>query len=169
MAQRVILRGDTLANWATINPILAQREIGLEDDTRQFKVGDGVTPWNDLEYYLTGPDGIPGAEGPPGPKGDTGPEGPPGPQGLPGLSGDNTIITNEIPIGAINGVNTVFTTQYNFVPNSTIITKSKLRPMLFADYTETATNQITFTTPPRTGEFILIDYRVGNGTNTVLT
>jgi hypothetical protein len=43
--------GDTSANWAAGNPVLAPREIGLELDTRRFKVGDGVTPWTSLPYF----------------------------------------------------------------------------------------------------------------------
>lgn len=159
MANRVQLRGDTSPNWASINPILAQREIGLEDDTRQFKVGDGVTHWNDLEYYITGPIGN---AGPPGPTGDPGPEGPPGPQGEPGVDGASTDIRNEVPIGAIDGANKIFTTAFNFAPRSTIITKTRLRYMLDEDYTETGDNEITFTTAPRINEYLLIDYKVGS-------
>jgi hypothetical protein len=49
------LRGDTTANWAAANPILASREIGLNTDTLAYKIGNGATPWNTLAYReLTG-------------------------------------------------------------------------------------------------------------------
>lgn len=44
------LRGDTLARWRDFNPVLNDRELVLETDTRRFKVGDGVTPYLDLAY-----------------------------------------------------------------------------------------------------------------------
>lgn len=44
------------------NPVLHDGEIGVETDTHQFKLGDGVTAWNDLSYG-----GLKGADGPPGP------------------------------------------------------------------------------------------------------
>jgi hypothetical protein len=50
MAEEIQFRRGTVSAWATANPILAQGELGLEYDTGQFKVGDGVTTWNDLEY-----------------------------------------------------------------------------------------------------------------------
>lgn len=40
---------DTKANWKINNPVLAEGEIGLVlDDKNSYKVGDGVTKWNDL-------------------------------------------------------------------------------------------------------------------------
>lgn len=47
---KIIQRHDTAANWASANPVLAQGEIGIEDDTRKFKFGDGTTAWADLPY-----------------------------------------------------------------------------------------------------------------------
>ena len=38
-------RRDTEAQWAFENPVLHQGELGWESDTRQAKLGDGVTPW----------------------------------------------------------------------------------------------------------------------------
>lgn len=38
------------AMWMDINPILLKGEIAFESDTRQFKIGDGITPWNELPY-----------------------------------------------------------------------------------------------------------------------
>ncbi len=44
------LRRGTAALWASTNPILAQGEEGLETDTKQIKIGDGVTAWSSLPY-----------------------------------------------------------------------------------------------------------------------
>ena len=50
MANRLQLRRDGAQQWANINPILAQGELGIELDTSRIKIGDGVTPWNSLKY-----------------------------------------------------------------------------------------------------------------------
>ncbi len=58
MADRIQLRRDTAANWAAVNPILADGEIGLEQDTGQFKLGNGVSTYTALPYGgLQGPQG----------------------------------------------------------------------------------------------------------------
>lgn len=46
-------RRDQAAVWTSVNPILLDGEVGIESDTRSFKVGNGVSSWNDLPYYLT--------------------------------------------------------------------------------------------------------------------
>jgi hypothetical protein len=52
------LRGDTLARWTFFNPVLADREIVLETDSGQFKIGDGVTAYLSLPYGgIVGPTG----------------------------------------------------------------------------------------------------------------
>lgn len=40
--------------WASLNPILANKEIGVEKDTNLFKVGDGVNHWAQLAYVVSG-------------------------------------------------------------------------------------------------------------------
>ena len=50
MANRIQLRRDGAQQWANVNPILAQGELGIEIDTSRLKVGDGVTSWNSLKY-----------------------------------------------------------------------------------------------------------------------
>jgi hypothetical protein len=52
MAVQIQLRNDTAEAWTSANPILAQGEIGIENDTKLIKVGDGINNWNDLEYGL---------------------------------------------------------------------------------------------------------------------
>lgn len=55
MSATIQLRGDTAANWAIHNPVLAAREMGIDLDTLAYKIGDGVTPWSGLLYReLTG-------------------------------------------------------------------------------------------------------------------
>jgi len=51
MSFRIQLRRDISENWNDTNPVLAEGEIGLETDTGLFKIGDGYTHWNQLEYY----------------------------------------------------------------------------------------------------------------------
>ena len=51
---RIRLRRDTEANWTAENPILLAGEIGVETDTRRFKVGDSSTAWSSLSYYIEG-------------------------------------------------------------------------------------------------------------------
>jgi hypothetical protein len=46
------LRRGSSADWANVNPILADGEKGIELDTMREKVGDGTSHWNDLEYIL---------------------------------------------------------------------------------------------------------------------
>ena len=100
-------RNDTAANWTSVNPVLELAEPGFENDTGQWKTGDGVTAWNSLAYQLggmgppgadgadgvdglpgaDGADGLPGADGAQGIQGDDGVQGPQGPQGIPGNDG----------------------------------------------------------------------------------
>lgn len=47
---RILLRNDSKIAWEKENPILAQGELGLENDTHLLKVGDGKTAWNELNY-----------------------------------------------------------------------------------------------------------------------
>jgi len=43
-------RRDTANNWYIQDPVLQDGEIGIETDTNRMKVGDNVTPWNDIKY-----------------------------------------------------------------------------------------------------------------------
>ena len=47
---RLVTRNDTSTNWGTVNPILLKGELGIASDLNKIKIGDGVTPWNNLEY-----------------------------------------------------------------------------------------------------------------------
>lgn len=48
-----IARG-TAAEWTADNTLLLDGEIGYETDTYKAKLGDGVTNWNDLDYWDLG-------------------------------------------------------------------------------------------------------------------
>jgi hypothetical protein len=54
MASIIQLRGGLAATWTTSNPILAQKEMGIETDTNKIKLGDGTTAWTSLAYFETG-------------------------------------------------------------------------------------------------------------------
>jgi len=50
MSVTIQFRRDTAANWTSVNPVLAEGEPGYETDTGRWKIGDGVTAWNSLNY-----------------------------------------------------------------------------------------------------------------------
>ena len=69
-------RRGTALEWSTANPTLALGEMGIEIDTKLFKIGDGETSWNDLAYGgIQGPQGIAGSPGEKGDPGDPGSSG----------------------------------------------------------------------------------------------
>jgi len=43
-------RRDTASNWTSNNPTLLAGEWGIESDTKKFKIGDGATAWQSLDY-----------------------------------------------------------------------------------------------------------------------
>lgn len=47
---RIKLRTDTAANWAEKNPVLLKGEFAYIEDEHKFKMGDGDTAWNSLDY-----------------------------------------------------------------------------------------------------------------------
>lgn len=49
-------RRDTAANWASVNPVLQEGEVGWDTTSNRSKLGDGIFPWNDLDY--TNPAGV---------------------------------------------------------------------------------------------------------------
>lgn len=46
------LRRGTASEWTTLNPVLHVGEIGFEKDTNKHKIGDGVTTWSGLTYFV---------------------------------------------------------------------------------------------------------------------
>lgn len=53
MAVQIQLRRDTSPNWTSVNPTLAEGELGYETDTGKLKLGTGLASWNDLPYYYS--------------------------------------------------------------------------------------------------------------------
>ena len=113
MAVRIQLRNDTAANWTDADPVLAAGEFGLETNSGNFKVGDGISSWTELAYGgiqgPTGPSGGPtgplGPTGPTGPRGFTGPTGATGATGLQGPAGA-TGPAGEVPGGSTGSFTT---------------------------------------------------------------
>jgi len=52
MQERRKMRGGIASLWTEINPVLLENEWGFESNTGKLKVGDGVTPWNSLSYWV---------------------------------------------------------------------------------------------------------------------
>jgi hypothetical protein len=94
------IRRDTLANWTSSNPILANGEMGINLNTYQYKLGDGVKTWNQLPYAgITGPTGSAGTSVSSG-TGSTGLTGPIGFTGLTGPTGiSSTGVTGPVRLG----------------------------------------------------------------------
>lgn len=49
------LRRGTSTEWSTRNPILSAGEPGLNLTNGWFKLGNGTTRWNDLDYFIDQP------------------------------------------------------------------------------------------------------------------
>jgi hypothetical protein len=74
--------------------------------------------------------------------------------------GLNSLIINETPSGTVNGSNTAFDTASTYVAGSIQVYRDgQLMKGGGADYTETDSNTITFTTAPATGSVILVTYQ----------
>ncbi len=63
MATRMQQRRGTAVQWTTANPVLAAGELGYETDTKKFKIGDGITAWTSLPYFVNLGDIVDGAPG----------------------------------------------------------------------------------------------------------
>jgi hypothetical protein len=77
---------------------------------------------------------------------------------IPSSGSSVNFVEAETPTGAVNGTNTVFTTANNFIAGSIhfYLNGIRLNP---TEYSQTGINQITLTSPPITGDILLIDYR----------
>ena len=54
MAVRIQFRRGISTEWSSVNPVLAEGELGFESDTKIIKFGDGVTAWNTLPVAAAG-------------------------------------------------------------------------------------------------------------------
>jgi len=52
MLTRMQQRRGSASQWTTANTVLAAGEMGFETDTNKFKIGDGLTEWNNLPYFV---------------------------------------------------------------------------------------------------------------------
>jgi hypothetical protein len=50
MNYTVKFRQDFSKNWNIFNPVLRPGEIAVDINLMQFKIGDGKTPWKELNY-----------------------------------------------------------------------------------------------------------------------
>lgn len=55
MITRMQQRRGTSLEWQTVadTVILASGEVGLETDTNRYKIGDGVSSWSNLSYFIS--------------------------------------------------------------------------------------------------------------------
>jgi hypothetical protein len=49
---RIQIRRDLQSNWALANPIIPSGEIVISTDVSNFKIGDGISTWNSLDYWI---------------------------------------------------------------------------------------------------------------------
>ncbi len=70
----------------------------------------------------------------------------------------SSFVSNQVPAGLVNGINTVFTTTDDFVTGSTHFYLNGLRQLLGTDYLESGSNQITLAVAPLMGFVLVIDY-----------
>ncbi len=61
MTHSLRFRRGTAAEWIARNPVLALGEPGYDISSKRFKIGDGVSRWTTLEYYVPGA-GSPGVD-----------------------------------------------------------------------------------------------------------
>jgi hypothetical protein len=57
------IRRGTASVWSSANTILSAGEWGYETDTGRYKIGDGLTGWNSLDYAAVTPDSFSGTSG----------------------------------------------------------------------------------------------------------
>ena len=47
-----LLKRASTETWESLNPVLKYGEPGYEKDNGKLKIGDGITPWNNLSYLI---------------------------------------------------------------------------------------------------------------------
>ena len=52
MAYTILFRRGTASQWTQANPVLNLGELGFVTDSKKLKIGNGVTPWNSLDYSI---------------------------------------------------------------------------------------------------------------------
>ena len=54
----ILMKRATAARWVQMNPVLKEGEPALEEGTGKMKIGNGVSPWTTLEYFVPQPDDV---------------------------------------------------------------------------------------------------------------
>jgi hypothetical protein len=97
-------------------------------------------------------------QGPQGPPGSTGEQGPPGEKGDQGIPGVDSWSLNEVPSGAVDGINATFTLAY--LPTGSImlfLNGQCLVPGVYDDYVILG-SIITMAVAPIVGDKIRVSY-----------
>jgi len=81
--------------------------------------------------------------------------GPPGPPGLVSTAG---FVYGEIPAGAINGTNKLYTVDNSFLANTLEVYLNGLRQRRVDDYNEISDTEFEFVLAPRVGDTVSVDY-----------
>ena len=77
---------------------------------------------------------------------------------LSGLIAGNNAIKNETPLGLINGLNTNFTSQYHFIPESVEVFLNGLKQQKITEYQTLGNNTIIVSNSLNTQEIVTINY-----------
>jgi hypothetical protein len=148
MATRMQQRRGTAAQWVSSNggdgPILNAGEIGWESDTNKFKIGDGVTYWDDLVYFADVNDIVQAALGSYLVDGDVGAV-----SGVAGLDASKNLIVPGTSIhieGATDNTNETTLTVVDPTADRTITFPDATGTVAILDATQTFTNK-TLTSP----------------------
>ena len=75
-----------------------------------------------------------------------------------GASFANQFVYNEVPAGAIDGVNTNYTSAFDYIANKIEIYLDGMRMQRGVDWVETGADTFQFTTPPAIGQILVMDY-----------
>lgn len=52
MSSKIQMRRAGTSQWLAVDPVLAQGEIGIDNDNKGMKIGDGTNIWTDLPWHL---------------------------------------------------------------------------------------------------------------------
>lgn len=79
---------------------------------------------------------------------------------VPTGGGGGDFITNEVPIGLINGINKTYSTSFNYLSGTLKVFQNGLRmaPGATNDFIEISANVFEFNIAPSIGDIIIVDY-----------
>lgn len=67
-------------------------------------------------------------------------------------------VFNEVPFGDVNGANAIFTSQFNFIPETLSVFLNGMLQKIISDYNTSLNNTINLVNSPESTEHILINY-----------